>query len=118
VLVNHPKGKPRIWYPDFYLPEFGIYIEYFGLSGRQSYDRGVKRKDSTYSTIGLDVIPIYPWNFSQNWKAHIMNEIKRTTTQRYRKLMSKPYWNQKRFSRYHSASNTQGAYRNRTSRPY
>ena len=26
VLVTHPKDKPRIWYPDFYLPEFAAYI--------------------------------------------------------------------------------------------
>ena len=38
VLVNSWEHKPRIWYPDFYLPEFGTYIEYFGLAGRQNYD--------------------------------------------------------------------------------
>jgi hypothetical protein len=96
VLVNHPRGKPRIWYPDFYLPEFGVYIEYYGLSGRQNYDRGIKAKESAYSRTGLNVIPVYPWTFNENWKGYIMKELKDTTIQAYRSLMSKPYWKKPR----------------------
>jgi hypothetical protein len=112
VLVSHPKDKPRIWYPDFYLQEFSMYIEYFGLSGRQSYDRGVNRKESTYSRMGLNVISLYPWNLTENWQSYIMDEIKKTTTQRYKKLMSKPYWLEKRSSQYHHVTKAQSTYRN------
>jgi len=96
VLVNSLEGKPRIWYPDFYLPEFGTYIEYFGLVGRQDYDKGIKRKGSTYSKMGLSVIAVYPWTFAENWEGYIMKELERTTFQRYKSLMNKPYWSQKR----------------------
>lgn len=100
VLVNSEGEKPRIWYPDFYLPEFGVYIEYFGLVGRENYDRGIERKESTYRKMGLSVIPVYPWTFDQNWQGYIMREVQETTIRRYRNLMAKPYWREKRASSY------------------
>ena len=95
VLVYHPRDKPRIWYPDFYLPEFGTYIEYFGLSGKQQYDQGIRVKESIYSKMGLSVIPVYPWTFAENWEGYIMNELKRKTVDSFNNLMSKPYWKQR-----------------------
>ena len=107
LLINSDE-KPRIWYPDFYLPEFGAYIEYFGLVGRQNYDEGIKRKESLYSEAGLAVIPVYPWTFSENWEGYIMNELERITIHRYRSLMAKPYWtlqnNDPNHTRYHQGS--------------
>jgi hypothetical protein len=91
LLINSDQ-KPRIWYPDFYLPEFAAYIEYYGLAGKQNYDDGVKRKETQYSKAGLAVIPIYPWTFSENWEGYILNELERVTIDRYRNLMAKPYW--------------------------
>ncbi|EFK08165.1 conserved domain protein [delta proteobacterium NaphS2] len=61
VLVHADDHKPRIWYPDFYLPEFGTYIEYYGLKGKRNYDSGIKRKETTYKRMGLEVIPVYPY---------------------------------------------------------
>ena len=94
VLVSHPKDKPRIWYPDFYLPEFGTYIEYFGLSGKQHYDQGIKVKQSIYLKMGLSVIPVFPWTFNEDWEGYIMKELERKTIDAYKNLMSKPYWRQ------------------------
>ena len=42
VLINSAQEKPRIWYPDFYLPEFGTYVEYYGLVGNKNYVKGIK----------------------------------------------------------------------------
>ena len=91
VLINSD-NKPRIWYPDFHLPEFGTYVEYYGLAGKQDYDKGIKTKEATYSKMGLNMVPVYPWMFAEDWKGYIMKELKNVTVQRYRKLMSKPYW--------------------------
>jgi hypothetical protein len=46
------------WYPDFHLPEFETYIEYYGLAGKQDYDKGIKTKEAVYSKMGLDVISV------------------------------------------------------------
>ena len=90
VLINSD-NKPRIWYPDFHLPELATYIEYFGLAGNQDYDKGIKTKEAAYSKMGLDMIPVYPWMFAENWQGYIMKELKNVTVKRYRKLMNKLY---------------------------
>jgi DNA helicase-4 len=92
ILVNTAEEKPRIWYPDFYLPEFGSYMEYYGLVGQKNYDKGIKTKERIYSEMGLDVIPVYPWMFTENWQGHIMTELERGMKRRYHILKSKPYW--------------------------
>ena len=101
LLINSDQ-KPRIWYPDFYLPEFGAYIEYFGLVGRESYDRGVRTKETVYSNEGLSVIPVYPWTFTENWQEYIMKELEHITIRRYQNLMDKPYWTDKSHHNYSS----------------
>ena len=100
VLVNSNHDKPRIWYPDFYLPEFGTYIEYYGLAGLRNYDNGIKKKESVYSQIGLDVISVYPWMLTENWQQYVMKELKRNTIRRYRNLMKKPCWSKYKQDKY------------------
>ena len=98
VLVHAEKGKPRIWYPDFYLNEFKTYLEYFGMAGDRHYDQGIKAKQSAYKKSGLDVISVYSWMFKENWQGYIMKELERNTLNRYRSLMAKPYWSRTRKS--------------------
>jgi len=103
LLVNAADEKTRIWYPDFYLPEFGSYIEYYGLVGRKNYDRGIKTKELIYSKMGLDVTPVYPWMFAENWQDYIMKELKRSTIRKYRNLKAKPYWSNQKTGTYHNS---------------
>ena len=91
VLINSYYGKSRIWYPDFYLPEFKSYVEYFGMAGRPCYDRGIKQKENVYSKMGLDVISVYPWMFKEDWKGYLMRGLKRNIDRQYRSLKTKPY---------------------------
>ena len=83
VLINQADSKPRIWYPDFYLPEFSTYIEYYGMAGNPDYDKGVKNKKVAYAKAGLNVLPVYPIMFSKNWQGYIMNGIKRKLSKTY-----------------------------------
>ena len=110
VLVNSVDDKPRIWYPDFHLPEFGTYIEYFGLAGQQDYDRGIKKKEKVYSEMGLSIIPVYPWMFTENWQGYIMKKLEQTTSQRYKNLMTKPYWSQNKTFKYSQSTSSQRRY--------
>ena len=116
VVVNAQYNKPRIWYPDFYLQEFKTYIEYYGMAGNRQYDQGIKVKESTYSKSGIDVIPVYPWMFKENWEGYIMQEIKRNSIKQYENLMSKPYWsrNSPTFNSYRPT----GSYRHSRSNRY
>jgi hypothetical protein len=92
VLINDLHDKPRIWYLDFGLPEFASYIEYFGLAGKSNYDEGIKTKLSTYKQMEMDVIPVYPWTFRENWPQYIMKELEKITLRRCDSLKAKKYW--------------------------
>ena len=106
ILVNAAEDKPRIWYPDFYLPEFGTYIEYYGLAGQKDYDQGIKVKQTAYSKMGMEVVSVYPWMFSENWQDYIMNELERSTIRKYKSLKSKPYWSEQKNRTYRNSMPT------------
>ena len=102
LLVESVCGKPRIWYPDFYLPEFKTYIEYYGMAGNRNYDLGITTKKSVYNKMGIDIISVYPWMFKENWQGYIMRALRFNSQGRYRQLMAKPYWSQNRYSGFRS----------------
>ena len=58
VLVQDDDKKLRIWYPDFFLPKHGVYLEYFGYDNNPDYDNGRKRKEKIYKEMKMDVISI------------------------------------------------------------
>lgn len=41
VYLLDDGGRPRVWTPDFYLPELGIYIEVMGPNGNYDYRKKV-----------------------------------------------------------------------------
>lgn len=91
VLIYQKEDQPRIWYPDFNLPEFSTYIEYYGMVGNPDYDKGIKVKETAYAKMGLSVIPVYPKMFSENWQGYIINEIKRKIQRQYDTFVLKPF---------------------------
>ena len=118
LLIPSANKKLRIWYPDYYLPEFGAYIEYYGLVGRQNYDEGIKRKETLYSKAGVEVIPVYPWIFGGNWQGYIMKELERITLSRYETLMAKTYWSQQPSSTSHNNAPKQTGYHRNFAKSY
>ncbi len=118
ILVNSNENKSRIWYPDYFLPEFGTYIEYYGLAGKLKYDMGIRTKESVYSKMGLDVVPIYSWMFSGDWQSYLMKEIERTTKRRSRSLKIKQYLANKRLSSYQKFSSVRQACRKGLNKRY
>jgi len=84
VLVMD-RRKPKIWYPDFHLPDFAAYVEYFGLSGDPGYDLGTERKMAAYRETGLAVVPVYPWNLGDGLDGYMASglaEIQRSRSSR------------------------------------
>ena len=116
LAVNSEQGKPRIWYPDFYLPEFKTYIEYYGMAGKPCYDQGIKQKENVYSKMGLDVVSVYPWMFKEDWKGYLMKGLKRNIDRQYRSFNRTPYWRRKAFSIYKGAKPFVGYRRGHTVR--
>lgn len=83
-------GKPKIWHPDFYLPEFAAYIEYYGLAGDKDYDKGIERKTRVYSSMGIDVIPIFPDMICDHWRQYLIGQLAAITQKRQNALLAKP----------------------------
>ncbi len=59
-------GLRRISRPDFYLPDYGVYIEYWGLvnlpnnSARGRYERSMRWKMDQYRRNGIRLVSLYP----------------------------------------------------------
>ena len=71
------RGVTKTFRPDFYLPDLGVYIEYYGRAGNEEYDRRTSRKQAAYSASGVEVISIYPWNLCQNWPTYLTRSLAR-----------------------------------------
>lgn len=69
------KGKTRIWYPDFYLPEYGMIIEYFGVNGDSQYDERKKHKMDVYKEAGIEGLFLTEKSLEGDWPTKIMAGI-------------------------------------------
>lgn len=74
-LAVHDRGKVRLWYPDFQLPEYGIIMEYFGVIGKGSYDDQVRHKMEIYGQMGLDGVFLKEPCFKGDWPGRILSQI-------------------------------------------
>lgn len=81
ILVED-RGKQRIWYPDFWLPDYSIIIEYFGVTGEEAYDLAIKHKMQIYAQNHLNVIPFYPQTFETDWKDYVLRSIRKNLVRR------------------------------------
>jgi hypothetical protein len=91
VTVYDQQNNLRIWYPDFYLPEYGIYLEYNGINGNFDYDIGKAKRESTYKRNGLEVINIGHHIQSCQLENYILHGIYGIQKQRYSKIKLKIY---------------------------
>lgn len=59
-------GRRRISRPDFYLPDYGVYVEYWGLidlpnnSARSRYEKSMRWKMAQYHKNGIKFVSLYP----------------------------------------------------------
>ena len=74
VVVTH-HGKTKIWHPDFFLPDFGLYVEYYGLAGQPDYDRGIEEKTKAYVGAGLQVIPVLSQHLRNEWPTYLAEAV-------------------------------------------
>jgi len=63
--INYIYEKPTevgtyTFLPDFYLPEFDVYIEYFGITRNKDYKRKTIWKRKMYKEHGYKLISLYP----------------------------------------------------------
>jgi hypothetical protein len=76
VIVDDDK-KVRIWYPDFWLPELNIVIEYFGMMNDEQYREAAEKKLQTFKKLNVDFIGVNTnmIQLDKNWEKFIIMEI-------------------------------------------
>ena len=79
-FYEHPlavidRGKTRIWYPDFWLPEQGVLLEYAGVAHDASYTQRIEHKKGVYANMGLPALFLDPGFFAGYWPARILESL-------------------------------------------
>ena len=69
------RGKTKIWYPDFWLRDFGMIIEYFGINGKRSYDEQARHKMDVYKQNGIEGLFLTEASFKGDWPGRIVGQI-------------------------------------------
>ena len=91
VIIIDDDNKIRVWYPDFWLPELSIVVEYFGMVNDEQYREQMKKKQDLYRKLDIDFIGVDTnmVQLSKNWEKFIimrMIEIMDSKAPIYRRL--------------------------------
>ena len=70
VFVWDEQSRPRVWTPDFYLNQFGIYIE---VCGSHLFDYQYRRR--IYQKNGHLVIFLHLYKHSERWIYHFSDYL-------------------------------------------
>ncbi len=68
VYIKDEKERPRLWTPDFYLPELGIYIEVVGNVDNNNYTY----REKMYLKNKIPIIFIYPHK-DRDWQQTLID---------------------------------------------
>lgn len=68
------EDKTKIWYPDFYLKEYQVVVEYFGMyNHNEGYREAVEHKKKVFQECGVQFVPIY--HINKNWEEYLIKAI-------------------------------------------
>jgi hypothetical protein len=69
------RERIRIWYPDFYMPEYGMIIEYFGMNYDPGYRRRTEHKMQVYRETGIEGVFLTEESLRGDWPSRILGQI-------------------------------------------
>jgi len=81
VFVWDENKRPRVWAPDFFLMQFGIYVE---VCGSKDFDYEYRRK--IYDINGHNVIFLHFYKESKKWKKHFFRFLQLFINNRHKRL--------------------------------
>jgi hypothetical protein len=70
VFLYDERKRPRVWTPDFYLTELGIYIE---VCGSKEFD--YKYRYGIYKNNKVDVVFLHMFRNKDEWQHHFRKEL-------------------------------------------
>ena len=82
VFLYDEKKRPRVWTPDFYLPEFQLYIEVCG-----SKDFDYSYRDEIYHKNDVPVVFLHLYKDKKEWEKWLRNKILEIEENRHNKVM-------------------------------
>lgn len=71
VFVCDENKRPRVWAPDFYLLQFGIYVE---VCGSDKFDYEYRRK--IFDKNGYRIIFLHLYKESVEWQNHLLRYLR------------------------------------------
>jgi len=71
VFVWDDNKRPRVWAPDFYLVQFGIYVE---VCGSRDFDYSYRKE--IYEKNGYHVVFLHLYKKSNKWKKYLFVILK------------------------------------------
>ena len=81
VFVYDTEGRPRVWTPDFYLPNLGMHVEVWN-SETESHEY----RETVYKKNGYHVIFVHAFKTDQ-WKNFLVSRITAIELKRYSEVM-------------------------------
>lgn len=81
IFVYDKEDRPRVWTPDFYLPELGIYLE---VCGSQNFD--YKFRNEIYEYNSIPVVFIHWYKEKERWKKYLRKRIQEIEGTRRQKI--------------------------------
>jgi hypothetical protein len=70
------RGKVRVWYPDFWLPDYGVAIEYAGVTGSEDYSSGVAHKKEVFENAGISCVYVDPEGLNGGWPKRVLAQVR------------------------------------------
>jgi len=70
VFLRDEKGRPRLWTPDFYLPDLNVYVE---VCGSKSFDYDYRRE--RYRDNNIDVVFLHLYREEAKWQEHFKKQL-------------------------------------------
>ena len=93
------QGKTKLFYPDFFLDDYHILIEYLGMNGNPQKEKLNNYKRRAYNENRYEVIEIYPKDFQRDWQIIIDEGIFDALEKRLRDYISKLQYNSNLFKK-------------------
>jgi hypothetical protein len=85
IFVYDEKERPRVWSPDFFLPNLGMYIEVVGSKKNWEDNRkNYQYRQKIYKNNKVNIIFIHFWR--EDWKSHTVQMIQRIENARHAKV--------------------------------
>ena len=87
-IVVIDRSKERLWYPDLWLPDPSVAVEYYGMAGDPEYDQGIRRKAQVYEQNNIGMVPVYRQHLGRDLPDYLMGGIEKIVAGRYQRFQN------------------------------